>query len=402
MYCLRCGYNNNDNATICKNCNTNMIETQNRYNYGTNSCEDQQNYRYKYSYGTNPPATTKNTCEDQQDYRYKYSYGTNPPSTNYNTSDNQYNYSERYLYSNSTETIESNDLINDLIAGDEKYFRAYIGPGFDIIRKQKFSILTALIGPYYFFARRMYLYSLLWILSLVVIQHYQPEISQLCYILINIFMAIKFRNIYISFVDRKIEKIKLQSLDLTTDEIIKKCKQKGNYKIQSPTEPKKQAKNAVIVIIIITMLAVLPTIFETVKTIVEEETYQEYINYSKNLRYNVPSGFRLEYNTELKKIYRYRSDTEFCTITIDKYLDVTKYIDDEEFLHEEKLIPDYIHPKTRLINDQIWYIIGYNETVYYVTSYEKTGYIISTEIIQDTGYKCQILIDEFINSLRIA
>ena len=57
MYCLRCGYNNNDNATICKNCNTNMIETQNRYNYGSNSCEDQQNYRYKYS--SNKPWISK-------------------------------------------------------------------------------------------------------------------------------------------------------------------------------------------------------------------------------------------------------------------------------------------------------------------------------------------------------
>ena len=75
------------------------------------------------------PERKENDCEDQLDYRYKYSYGTNPPKTNYNTSDNQYNYSERYLYAN-TEYDTSSDSTNDLIAGDEKYFKAYIGPSF--------------------------------------------------------------------------------------------------------------------------------------------------------------------------------------------------------------------------------------------------------------------------------
>ena len=48
MYCLRCGYKNEEHAIRCRNCNSNIKEIQDRYDIATNSCEDQQDYRYKY------------------------------------------------------------------------------------------------------------------------------------------------------------------------------------------------------------------------------------------------------------------------------------------------------------------------------------------------------------------
>ena len=274
MYCLRCGYKNDDNATVCKNCNANIQESQSRYNYdyNRNDHHDQMIYSYKYSNNGKMPERKENDCEDQLDYRYKYSYGTNPPKTNYNTSDNQYNYSQNYLYAN-TEYDTSSDSINDLISGDEKYFKAYIGPGFESIRRQKFSFSTLLFGPFYFFKRQMFAYSLLWIFLIVVINHYYPDITRLAYFLINLFMATKFKKIYISFVDKKIEKLKLQSLDLTTDEIIKKCEQKASYNKQT-SKNKGNPKAAAILIIFIFAVTVIPTIIEVIDTFEYDYSYQ--------------------------------------------------------------------------------------------------------------------------------
>lgn len=401
MYCLRCGYKNDDNATVCKNCNSNIQESQSRYNYdyNRNDHHDQMIYSYKYSNNGKMPERKENDCEDQLDYRYKYSYGTNPPKTNYNTSDNQYNYSQNYLYAN-TEYDTSSDSINDLISGDEKYFKAYIGPGFESIRRQKFSFSTLLFGPFYFFKRQMFAYSLLWIFLIAVINHYYPDITRLAYFLINLFMATKFKKIYISFVDKKIEKIKLQSLDLSTDEIIKKCEQKAAYNKQQKTS-KGNPKAAAIFIIFIFAITVIPTIIEVIDTFEYDYSYQEEI-INQELKYDMPQEFEQIYKTDLSERYIYNENGEYATIEITKYINTSSYYDTEEFLKYNTLVPLDHFINTRLINDKQWTTSEYSGKLYYaIILPNKTGYIIKIEEPVVYG-QAHILIDKFINSLRIA
>ena len=94
-------------------------------------------------------------------------------------------------------------------------------------------------------------------------------------------MATKFKKIYISFVDKKIEKIKLQSLDLSTDEIIKKCEQKASYNKQQNTS-KGNPKAAAILIIFIFAITVIPTIIELIDTFEYDYSYQEEIINQEN------------------------------------------------------------------------------------------------------------------------
>lgn len=404
MYCLRCGYKNDDNATVCKNCNTNIQESQSRYNYdyGRNDHHDQMIYSYRYSNNGQMPERKENDCEDQLDYRYRYSYGTNPPKTNTNTSDNQYNYSERYLYAN-TEYDTSSDSTNDLIAGDEKYFKAYIGPSFNSIRKQKFSFLTLIFGPFYFFQKQMYAYSLLWLFALIVIGHYQPNLLELSYFLINLFIATKFKKIYISFVDKKIEKIKLQSLDLTTDEIIKKCERiqaKQPIKTNSTNNNKNLKVRFVIVLFVLSFL--IPIAIEIMEAVTNEIEQYEVSYQQETLTYEIPEGFKRVYKTDLSERYLYNENNEFVAIEITKYIYTDSYEDADKLIKYKMSLPINIPYSTRLINNKIWTIIDYNNASYYgIILPNDTGYIIKIET--NASYsQGTVLINEFVNSLRIA
>ena len=401
MYCLRCGYKNDDNATVCKNCNSNIQESQSRYNYNydRNDHHDQMIYSYKYSNNGQMPERKENDCEDQLDYRYKYSYGTNPPKTNYNTSDNQYNYSERYLYTN-TEYDTSSDSINDLISGDEKYFKAYMGSDFDRIRKQKFSFSTLLFGPFYFIQKQMLVYGLLWLFCLIVINHYQPELTEIAYFLSNMFIATKFKQIYISFVDKKIEKIKLQSLDLTTDEIMKKCALKASYK-KSNEKNEANSKIVAFIIIFIGLTFIVPTVYEVITAIENGQYYNEQIN-DLELRYEIPNEFKEIYKTDSTARYIYSNNSEYATIEITKYTNTEYYQTTEDFLKYKTSVPLDNPIYTTLINDRQWTLTEYEGKTYYgIVLENNTGYIIRIETSNEYGYS-NTLINNFINSLRIA
>ena len=405
MYCLRCGYKNEENATVCKNCNTNIQESQSRYNYdySRNDHHDQMIYSYKYSNNGKMPERQENDCDDQLDYRYRYSYGTNPPKTNYNTSDNQYSYSEKYLYANS-EYDTSSDFTTDLIAGDEKYFKAYIGPTYNLILKQKFSFLTLIFGPFYFLQKRMFIYSLLWIFGLLVIGYYQPNILEISYFLINLFIATKFKKIYIGFVDKKIEKIKLQSLDLTTDEIIKKCQNKGGQVSKTTTTTyKKTSKSPTLAIILffVFMFAgtFIPVMIELMDSIGSDLYYEEQVN--ENLEYVIPYEYVQTYNTQYNKSYKFETTNNYSIIEIYQHYSIEDYMTAEEYLLDHVSMQPTPYIRTTNINNHIWTTTTYGNTTYYATLLDTKAYIIMITIHKDIDGNCNRLINEFVNSLRI-
>lgn len=98
---------------------------------------------------------------------------------------------------------------------DEELVKAFIGNKYENIKNSSFSVPTILFGIFYLFYRKMYLYGFLMLL-----------LGPFAFIGIIIF-AIKFKDIYMKFVNKKINKIKLNNFNKSYEEIKNICSKKG-------------------------------------------------------------------------------------------------------------------------------------------------------------------------------
>ena len=123
--------------------------------------------------------------------------------------------------------------------------------------------------------------------------------------------------------------------------------------------------------------------------------------YSIKVNMNM-NKFEQIYKTDLSERYIYNENGEYATIEITKYINTSSYYDTEEFLKYNTLVPlDHFINKI-LINDNQWATSEHSGKLYYaIILPNKTGYIIKIEEPVVYG-QAHILINEFINSLRIA
>lgn len=381
MYCLRCGMQNDDNAINCKNCQEPL--DNNRY------------YSYKYSNNNNKDSKStysKNmTHEEYANYSYKYSNGKDPVPIQ-NQHDDQYNYS--YNYSS-----------NNVISGDEKYIANYVGKNYLNIKNSKFSFATLIFGPIYFIYRKLFYYALLWFVALAAIIYYIPEYAETIYWCINAFLATKFSVIYLEKVEQRVDKIKHESLDLTSTEMLDKCTKVGGTIKSLP-------KLIPIIMIIGFFILMGVSVYNEVKDIDfttinnnNEPDKQISSTYIKDLTYTLPQGFDVTYSSVRSKTYYYDQNNDYCRIGLHTNNYVSHYENNDEFLKQNIYIENFPIINKQNINNIEWSTITYNPnntSIYnhYAYIYNSTGYLINFDIVTDTTGACHEKYQEFINSLK--
>ena len=391
MYCLRCGTKNEENASYCKYCKTEL----------KNSHYDQARYSYNYSQSGDTKSTYSAPMDHGQYYNYSYRYsnnGKNPTETTNNHQDQYY-----YSYNYSTNTI---------ISGDEQYLYNYVGPSYQNIKNKKFSFSTLLFGPLYFLYRKLFYYALVWIFLLIITYYYIPEYFQIIYIAINIFLATKFSTIYLNKVEQSVDKIKHQSLERTSKELLDKCKKKGGTLI-------KPSAVIPILFILFSFAAFIPTIYDIYSTINKtsnineneieiqkpQEPQQSNEITIKNISFKIPDNFIAQgYNSDYSKTYIYQTETDYCRIGVYVNNYVSSYESDEEYIYDNIFIENTPPISYTSINNTTWTTIIYNpistSTYYnYAHIYNNTGYLVNYEIIKDETSACSKKFSEFTNSL---
>lgn len=133
---------------------------------------------------------------------------------NYQTNgiNNQYNYGNQNVYN------------------DEELVDAYIGNNADKIRKGGFSGYTFLFGFFYTLYRKMWLLTVIWYLGALMVLLFLPSFSALTYV-INLFICIKFNDLYLKNVRENVNKIKIENSEKSYEELKQICAKKGGTSI---------------------------------------------------------------------------------------------------------------------------------------------------------------------------
>ena len=400
MYCLRCGTQNEDNASYCRNCRAELV----------NSHYDQARYSYNYSQTGDSKSTYSKPMDHEQYYNYSYKYSNNGQNPSQISNNHQDQYSYSYNYSN-----------NEIISGDELYLYNYIGPSYKAIKNQKFSFLTLIFGPLYFLYRKLFFYTIVWLFALAATYYYIPNYFNITYIATNILLATKFSEIYLNKVEQSVDKIKHQSLELTSQELLDKCKKHGGTLIKPVT--------VIPILIIISVIAsIVPAIYEVYQLsinndyIYEDNIYDDnYYNediykepesttskkiHAEDLEFIVPNGFTENYNSSYSKSYTYDTETDYCRMGIHVNNYVSSYQTDEEYLNENIFIENPPITTKKIINNVEWAELIYNPspsiTYYnYAHLYNNSGYLITYDIVKDNTKECSTKFNEFISSLNL-
>lgn len=382
MYCLRCGTKNEENAKFCRHCSEPI----------DNSHYDQARYSYNYSQTGDSKSTYSKPMSHEEYANYSYKYSN---KKEYVPLKNQHEDQYSYSYNYST---------NNVISGDEKYIANYIGDKYLSIKNSKFSLPTIIFGPLYFAYRKLYYYAILWIIALVAVYYYIPDYLEVIYWCSNAFLATKFTNIYLDKVEQRVDKLKHESLDLTSQEILDKCK-----KIGGTIKPISKMLSLVYVIFIFGLMLAFIILPEYIDNIIyEQHTNKETTENSiHHLQYKIPDGFKIDYNSTESKTFEYKNQIagDYCKIAIhvNKYVD--SYSSHEDFLKYSISITDYQNITTETIKGNPWRKIIYtnNNNTFYFYGYlhKNKGYLVNYNIISNTTGTCTNKYYEFINSLHL-
>ncbi len=304
---------------------------------------------------------------------------------------------DKYDY-NKTSSINDEDLI-----------KAYVGNNYYSIKNTKFSIPTFFLGTYYFLYRKMWLQVLLVILisiaSLVI-----SIVTEMWYIsfatsLYMIFISIKFSDIYLDTVRKRVEKIKMNNPDKTSKELLDICKSKGGVSVLA---------------VVITVIFILPIVlFVTFFTIlygvfegIDEGLFDNYKSDIKNeseLDYDIPDIYKKNdnsYNSDTYQSYHYNDSKSSCSISITNY---TTYSNKsiEEHLKDNvisSMNEDVSEIKNETINNYKWSSVEINskekKEYKYASVYNERLYIVSYVIKKDNNKLCSNGYNTFIKSLR--
>lgn len=333
MYCFRCGSKVRENEKYCPHCGADVLEELKRYSYP------------EFERKEEIPTPTHN---DQYEYSIKYSFQ------------------------------DTEDLV-----------KAYVGKNYDKIKNTKFSIPTLLLGPLYFFYRKMYPYGLLWIFTIIVFGTLLSPLS----IILPIIFATLFAQLYLNDVKRKVNNIKLQNKTTDKETLYNTCKKKGGVNITLP------------ILIVILGIVILSFIIE-LPDLTKEKPLDKKQEYSiGSLSYTIPKGYiKSEYETEDYKSYSYIDDDKYCHISLDAYDYTTLYNNAEEYLKDSiyRSETDTVSEvETLLLNGTEWKTMSvsseYEVENYYTYKDGNTYYKIKTS--DDIDKPCQEDYQKILNSI---
>lgn len=375
MKCLKCGSYVYSSDKFCRGCGATL---------NSDTCQ----------YGDNIPNSKfdSSSCHDKQyTYSYEYSNKTAPTYNMNATHQDQYNYSANFSFDPSKYDFAYSP--ND--SGDDKYIKAYIGNRYNIIKKMKFSFPALIFGPWYLIYRKVWGYAIAAIIiSLAAEFLLETDLADVINIIINIYFACKFKEIYMKQAEDQVESIKQQNLDKSTSELLDVCRKKGGASTRGIA--------AIIIIGVLSAVAIFAYFtMQSINTtpLPNAELYPTNSNLLGKvgeLNYDIPTSFTETYSSENYQ----RVDYSNCSITVEKRVPYGFYSDAENYLNT--LTDQSSGINTINYNGHDWkykqlfqnnyyqnvYAYKYNETLYLITL-NNTNY-----------YSCNTHYDKLLQTLK--
>lgn len=124
---------------------------------------------------------------------------------------------------NTVNTVVNNQQTTTV---DEEYLKAYIGKNYDTIKEKNFNLFAFFLTQYYVLYRKQY--KFFWILLLIsIVSIFISGLGGFIAIGVQIFMGLKFNELYIKEAEKDIQLIEATNQGKTKEEIINLCAQKG-------------------------------------------------------------------------------------------------------------------------------------------------------------------------------
>lgn len=338
-----------------------------------------------------------NEHENQYDYSHQYSNIEKKDSENH---EDQYSYS--MLYSN---------MYNNTITSDEDYQKGYIGPNYEMIKNNKFSLPAFAFGSLYLFYRKLWLYAIILILiNIFSLGYLDSNTVYIVNLTISICLGIKFNSFYLNYTQKKVDEIKISNPDKTSTELLDVCKKKGGtLQVSTLIGITLAIFFATIIIILIAMSYEYYESNPTTKPTFEENGATNEYNKLENMTYKQPMNTRAsEYNNNSYHYYNTlpsaNTDCSF-TLSTNKYTNLYKTPDEyiNKNVFKDSTSKELINTTTT-INNIAWRYLSIESDSrtenYYVTNFNNSLYIIEIRAYGDSKVStCKNAENDLLNSI---
>lgn len=168
------------------------------------------------------------------------------PTFNNETSNNNLNISENNESSINSNNINNQDIeiltfeetqnippiINNenISNSNEELLKSFIGNNYDKITKNSFNFAGFFFSIFYMFYRKMFLYGITLFILTLILQFFVNN-SLIIPILLDILIGLFVNKIYLNYANRKINKIKTQNSQKSTEELKNICSKKGRTSV---------------------------------------------------------------------------------------------------------------------------------------------------------------------------
>lgn len=234
MFCPKCHTELDDDKKFCTRCGTNLQVKKSKYtqfstmrtfkrmaelDYSKNKKDNEEiqeldnndhndTHNKQYNYNKKYSKIIKDN-NDSHDIQYNYSKEYSKTNDYEEDHNEQYSYSEDYSKTN-----------NIQVTSDEDYIESYVGKYYKYIKSQTISIYSLLFGEYYLLYRKMYTEGIIIIALNIIIACFNVEVASLLTIIVRLFLAFKFKDIYLNKVEKKVNEIKIINSDKQSTELI--------------------------------------------------------------------------------------------------------------------------------------------------------------------------------------
>ena len=287
-----------------------------------------------------------------------------------------------------TENKNDDDLIN-----------AYIGDNVEAIRNRGFSFNTFLFGIYYVIYRKVWPMLLKWVLLDILIKLLFGKLLIIIgKLVINLYFSYQFKDFYLEYVEKQVNKIKEQNKDKPREELINICKRKGGTLIPSNI--------ALILGIILYIILLIDVIQNEFSIIVNKVNKKDSIG---ELNYIVPSNLSIQQPLdEEAKFYGTHNSHDICSLKVTS-TQVTQYnYDPREYLLDISSYERHDNTMSQQnINGNVWFYktltSDHDQThFYYSILYDGKLYGIDFEMSKYEAYNktCVSSFNTFKESLK--
>lgn len=219
--CHRCGTEVNLGERFCRGCGVELVQTQ------VTPEQPQMNPNMMNQQQMNEPQMNQNMMNQQQMSEPQMNQGMMNQQQMGQPQMNQGMMNKQQMSQLQMNQGMGNQPQMNQNDGETILIENFIGKKAKKIMSSGFSFPAFFFAPIYLIYRKMYLYGFgLWIFQ-TLLSVFLPKISQYLIIVIGIFVAIKFRDLYLKHVKEEISKIKMANPGANFDGLVALVRSKG-------------------------------------------------------------------------------------------------------------------------------------------------------------------------------